>query len=249
MRRVMLSMAQLTSFVAAITVSGAGLGSAHRQGRTAPPPIRLLETGEGFHGNEIDARSGERWLGLYASKRGSSLQLSTVIVKRAQDKFFLSEKPGAWTGKSVSVRGGGRPIFLVRGDDKLRPGAVLTARRKRVVFDVHSNLPIRLGDRHYHLRVAGRSMGSDPDAVPTNAKLILVCGKQSQVLDALVGTDEPEYNWALLWAGDLDGDGRLDLYLDFSDAEDVERHALFLSSRARQGALLKKVAEFETTGG
>ncbi|HYO90684.1 MAG TPA: hypothetical protein VEQ40_03580, partial [Pyrinomonadaceae bacterium] len=33
---------------------------------------RLLETGE-FHGEEVKARTGERWLGLYLTKKGSFL--------------------------------------------------------------------------------------------------------------------------------------------------------------------------------
>src|SRR5688572_5798635 len=35
--------------------------------------IKLLETGEGFHGDEIQAKSGETWLGLFKEKNKYNL--------------------------------------------------------------------------------------------------------------------------------------------------------------------------------
>ena len=57
-----------------------------------------------------------------------------------------------------------------------------------------------------------------------------------------------EAQWVLLWAGDLDGDGRLDLYMNLSTHYNVSARRLFLSSAAASGALVREVAVFQTTG-
>ncbi|MET0807665.1 MAG: hypothetical protein ABWX93_02785, partial [Pseudoxanthomonas sp.] len=52
----------------------------------------------------------------------------------------------------------------------------------------------------------------------------------------------------LLFAGDLDRDGKLDLIFDGTDHYNVSRPTLFLSSPAGQGELLHEVARYESVG-
>ena len=52
----------------------------------------------------------------------------------------------------------------------------------------------------------------------------------------------------VLWAGDLDLDGRLDLLLDTSDHENVNEMRLFLSSAAKPGQFVSEVALFRQLG-
>ncbi len=49
--------------------------------------ILLMETGDGFHGDEVKANDGERWLGLYVTGSGSSLITSKVTVERVVDPY------------------------------------------------------------------------------------------------------------------------------------------------------------------
>jgi hypothetical protein len=53
---------------------------------------------------------------------------------------------------------------------------------------------------------------------------------------------------ALLFAGDLDRDGHLDLILDATDHYNVGRPTLYLSSPARDGELVRRVAVNESVG-
>lgn len=53
---------------------------------------------------------------------------------------------------------------------------------------------------------------------------------------------------SLLFAGDLDGDGRLDLILDLSPHYNVRRPTLLLSRPAAPGDLLQAAAAHEATG-
>ncbi len=77
-------------------------------------------------------------------------------------------------------------------------------------------------------------------------KLVLVNGESRQVLYSLQewGSDP---TWTLVWAGDLDRDGKLDLYVSVTQHYDVTERKLFLSSPAGEGQLVKEVAEFVTS--
>jgi hypothetical protein len=55
--------------------------------------------------------------------------------------------------------------------------------------------------------------------------------------------EEPQACWQVLWAGDLDGDGKLDLLLSSGCIDSTTR--LMLSSRAAQGKFLATVAKRE----
>ncbi|MGH9769709.1 MAG: hypothetical protein ACREAB_19980 [Blastocatellia bacterium] len=220
--------------------------------------VLLVETGDGFHGDEAKAENGEKWLGLYVTKRGSSLLTSRVIVRRVVDPI-VDEEGGPMTRKNVSVDQPVEPIFLVKGATMLKPGPVTTiyrggrAETHRLIngYDLASRktFRLRLGDQEYQLKVLGRKVryNENPNAEFVNLKLALVLGRQTQILytPGIVSETTP---WKLLWAGDADGDGKLDLYVGVSWHYNVSETKLFLSSGAKPGQLVKEVAKFVTTG-
>jgi hypothetical protein len=83
--------------------------------------------------------------------------------------------------------------------------------------------------------------------LPRNARLVLVFGELRQVLFSLqeCGNDA---SWSLIWAGDLDRDGKLDLYVSVTQHYNVSQRKLFLSSTAGDKQLVREVAEFITSG-
>jgi len=83
--------------------------------------ISLVETGEGFHGDEVKARNGEKWLGLYVTKRGAFLAESTLTIRRVIDPV-IDEDERKPTGKSVSVNRSEKPLFLVKNAMMLKQG-------------------------------------------------------------------------------------------------------------------------------
>lgn len=218
--------------------------------QTSPPKIQLLETG-GFHGDEVKARTGEKWLGLYVTRRGSSLIPSTVQVKRIVDEVNDPPKSGQMTGKEVSVDQKNKPVFLIKSVGMMKPGAVVT------VYKGGQDLPhalteksvvnLKLGQTNYQLKIVSHLRSSGERVVPPGAELIFTSDSRSQTLYKLNDLADG-INWYLLWAGDVDGDGKLDLYLSLSDNENVTEHRLFLSHQARAGQLAQQVAKFRTTG-
>ena len=77
--------------------------------------------------------------------------------------------------------------------------------------------------------------------------LVVTDGSRRQVL----------YSWPeglsdqaarLVWAGDLDRDGKLDYYLVLSSHYNLAEHTLFLSSRAKLGQIVGAAAVFKLSG-
>lgn len=217
-----------------------------RATEACPPEATLLEVGE-FHGEEVAAETGERWVGLHISDQGSMLLDYTITVAAVHDPYL--DEGDQKTGKKVSVDIPLEPVFLVNSDWLLQSGPVET------VFEGNdeplgstSPLEMRIAGAAYQIKITGDEGDKCwPDGLPKNAKLVLRNGESSQVLYTLqeCGSDP---TWRVLWAGDLDKDGKLDLYVSVTQHYNVSERKLFLSSQADEGDLVAEVAEFVTTG-
>jgi hypothetical protein len=211
---------------------------------------RLIEPGE-FHGEEISAQSGEKWLGLHITDENSMLLIYRLKVDAVHD--LVVDEEGQATGKRVAVDLPLEPLFLIKGVKNVSAGPVTTAFRDNGVsaarLDESSPMTVTLGETTYVLKVTGsEDTAKCPyQSLPRNARLVLVNGESRQVLYSLqdCGSDP---SWSLVWAGDLDRDGKLDLYLDVTQHYNVSERKLFLSSPAGEGRLVKEVAEFVRGG-
>src|SRR5215467_9938662 len=115
----------------------------------------VIETGQ-FHGDEIHARSGERWLGLFVSRRRSALRYSTINVTKVFDDitdYGTDQK----TGKRVRVNSSVQPLLLASHTTALTPGPVITAFKMKEGDYSHGldrfPLTLRLGQKSYVLKV------------------------------------------------------------------------------------------------
>jgi hypothetical protein len=218
------------------------------QRRASRTGVRLVETG-GFHGDEVSARTGETWLGLYVSKGRSVLVPSVVKVEPANDAV-VDEEPWQKSGRVVSVRRKADPVFLLSGTHALRPGPVLTSRAQETLLTNTSDVRLALAGDEYRLRVSTKDRSDTTVMSLDDAKLVLSKGGLSQVIYDLGGKGEETetVEWRLLWAGDLDGDRKLDLYVQVSGHYNISQHKLFLSSQAGARRLVREVAEFTMTG-
>ena len=211
-----------------------------------PPEATLLEVGE-FHGEEVAAETGEQWLGLHISDKSSMLLNYAITVETVHDP--ITDQDHEKTGKRVSVDLPLEPIFLVNSDWILQSGPVETLFEGNREW-LHSISPVKLklAGSDYAIKIEGDEGDKCwKDGLPKNAKLVITNGKASQVLYTLeeCGSDP---SWFLHWAGDLDKDGRLDLYVSVTQHYNISQRKLFLSSQADEGQLVAEVAEFVTSG-
>jgi hypothetical protein len=210
--------------------------------------IQLVETGL-FHDSEVRARTGETWLGLYVSEGRSTLAPSVVTVEPVND-VVVDEEPWQKSGRAVSVRRKADPVFLISGTKLLKPGRVRTSSARALTLTNASDVRLQLAGDEYKLKVSTTGTIESGTMSRDDAKLILSKGGLSQVIYDLGGEggETETVEWKLLWAGDLDGDSKLDLYVQVSEHYNVIEHRLFLSSQAGVKQLVREVAEFTITG-
>ena len=212
-----------------------------------PPEARVLEVGE-FHGEEVVAKSGEKWLGLYISDGASMLLNYHLTVETVHDS--LVDNADEKTGKKVSVDLPLEPIFLVDAD-WLSAGQVQTVLEGRYENALDRSVPLslKLAGVSYELKIIGSEEGEKctSEGLPKNARLVLASRESGQALYTLeeCGNDP---RWHLIWAGDLDGDEKLDLYVSVNQHYNVAEKKLFLSSAAVEGRLVEEVATFVISG-
>ena len=238
----------LTSLVLVLVLAGPPCLRA-QQRRAARAGVRLVEIGAGFHGPEVSARTGETWLGLYVSGGRSALVPSVVKVEPVHD-VIVDEEPWQKSGKAVSVNRNTDPVFLVSGAKALKPGPVLTARARELTLTNRADVRLRLAGADYRLRVLTTDKSDTTVMSRDDARLVLSKGQVEQVVYDLGGKGEETetVEWKLLWAGDLDGDRKLDLYVQVSWHYNGYQRKLLLSSQAPAGRLVREVGEFTITG-
>lgn len=215
---------------------------------------QLLLTGT-FHGDEVTAKSGERWLALVPTDKGYAFQETRLGIEFVKDEVI--DEDGQATAKKVFVDLDEKPLFLVRGLPGIAAGPVETmvAESRYLKIGIVASFKLSNG-RRYKLTVACDQNG--PLTVERFGKcpLILTAESGSQKIhhfqiyrppDAkpiFAGDASP----AVIWAGDLNTDGALDLLLDVSNHYNTSALTLFLSSEKPSEALVIKAAAFVSSG-
>ena len=191
-----------------------------------------------FHGNEPVARDGERWLALRVDGDDAALVMTTLAVRAAEDP--LLDAAGQRSGLVVSSADDGPVVMYLRGAG-LREGRI-----ERTRVEAHSR-PLRyeIHFRGQHYRIETQCDATPFEHVEAQAhyacRIVLDDGERSQALAAMSGYYEAgattislgdDASPRLLFAGDIDRDGKLDLVLDTTDHYNTSRPTLFLSSQA-----------------
>lgn len=204
--------------------------------------------------SETVAKNGESWLVMFESNGKYEIRRSTVKVTQLRTVSY----PGDENDARVRFPGKGKAIFAFRNIKNLKIGPVETSYLRPTTDEiVRRDLQIKametgferdfgLNDkRYYTLRV---STGQTTDGEKIGV-LVLETDGIKQVIarnyyDSTYGTIIGE----LLWAGDIDGDGKLDLYFDEFNEKGYFAGGLYLSSHADEGELVKLVAMFGYAG-
>ena len=192
-------------------------------GAAAETPGRLLVPGSVV--DEADAaKPGDVWLCI--GREG------TLIRAR---RCPIAIEPGAEDGfgQPLDAAKMGAPLFLVTGVEGLREGDVPTVTSEEVKLS-QVGASVTLGAERAVLAVSGREGGYE---------IAFSVGGKRQVLARTTMLDDVNMGRpALLWAGDLDHDGKVDLLMDVSGHYSSMELRLFLSSRAGPDEVLREVA-------
>lgn len=196
--------------------------------------VEMIMTGD-WHGDEVQARSGEQWLALSAGK----LQPVKIAVEAVHDGII--DAPGEKSGRRVVVAGAEEYTVLLKG---VTPRQIEMANRVDLLAANGAGAKAQFLLSRDALTVETRRVASmmSVDEEPVY-EIVISGGGLSQVIGK---TTVEEIH--LIWSGDLDADGKLDLIVDTSDHYNVFAPSLFLSSEAARGQIVGQAASFVTTG-
>ncbi len=165
-----------------------------------------------YAADEVRVSNGESFLALCSNR------LVAVKVQVRQ------------TNRGVDVTAPCDAVALFRNIEGLVPGPVRRA-RTRVLGGEARTSPF--GPNAVELRLGGRRWVLDRIRLgSTGYRLQLGAPREQAVLYECQSTDLAR--WELLWAGDLDRDGKLDLLVDAADAQDLSEIRLHLSRGAEE---------------
>lgn len=197
------------------------------------PHILWGDSGREYDKGELPQRLGSGWLALVAREG---------VWRLEPARFVLTPFSGPHDPEGVNDS----TLLSVAPDDalalfelpELEPGKVDTPdmrfKGRPRAFDAATALTIPFKGRDWSLRVR-------------EGRLLLSDGVTSTDVGE-VSDDAPEHRTDLLWAGDLDHDGRLDLVL-LRSGYDGSMLCVWLSRRAAQGQLAGKAACLDEAGG
>jgi hypothetical protein len=197
------------------------------------------------HGEEVPEDAGNReWLALHAEPGGPyRLTPTRIRIERFFDQI-ADKDSSAPTGKRVQAQGiSGPVVFLVPKAGPLRESIVDTASGSLPPARIAKTLRFR--GKEYKLGYE-YSPVSPRAGTETRWQLILTMNRQTReptrlLLDEGTSTFLSE----VIFAGDLDGDGRLDFLLAGGNDSGVRTFTLYLS-RPAGDRFLKPVAYFRT---
>jgi hypothetical protein len=172
-----------------------------------------------------------------------------------EEDTIMMDTAGAESGRRVEIEPDVNALALLEGPAWVTPGPLPTSLVNHAI-EAGGSAEVRLGHGSYRVSLSCR------DVVPR------VDQYRRQTCGLTLGTEHArqtlftysaafsgrERVWAaektpvVLWAGDLDGDGRLDVLLDTSESSNEEALRLFLSSTATGGQLVSEVASFSHLG-
>jgi hypothetical protein len=197
--------------------------------------VEMLMTGD-WHGEEVRARNGEQWLALTSGK------LAPVKIQVESVHDGIIDMPGEKSGRRVTANGAEEYTVLLKG---LTPREIEKANRVDLLAassgsGAKAQFVLSRDALTIETRRLASAMSESEEPV---FEIVVSGGGLSQVLGK---TTVEEIN--VIWSGDLDADGKLDLVVDTSDHYNIFAPSLFLSTEAGRGQIVGEAASFVTSG-
>lgn len=216
--------------------------------------LKILRTGD-FHDDEVwDNADHETWFGLFKSEQGFYLKKTKVNTQRVNDPIVDSENEK--TGWEISTNNKDVCLILISHKEPL---TFLTDRNvKNVAFSKNHIYP---GDTltfkylgiEYKIFATGKKKKISPESEQFDVqdyklyiKAIIEGQNRTSLLVAQPNFDDNMIS--VLFGGDIDGDGILDLIIDTSRHYNKTSPTLYLSLPAENGEVVKLMGSHSSVG-
>ncbi|TDO77559.1 hypothetical protein EV143_104325 [Flavobacterium chryseum] len=214
-------------------------------------PVKMLQL-ETFHHDEVDENFNKKvWFGLFKNKESYTLTETKITIKPAYDAI-VDEDESEHTGWEVSASTKDTCVVLIEKLPYLADRNVSSIKLREYVYP-DEDLKFDFKGIKYTLYATGEKKKAAVDSdwmIVSNYKLYLTTtvdgNKQTELLTAKKNFDEQMIT--ILFAGDIDGDDKLDLIIDTANHYNVSSPTLYLSKPASEGKIIKPIGIFTTVG-
>jgi hypothetical protein len=207
-------------------------------------PIRILTTGI-FHNDEIPENAGSmKWIGLFKDRNGYYLNEAKVNSVPAHD-LVLDEDESVMTGWEVSTQEKDTSILLMQPLPYFSKRKIKAVKLSKTEIYPGEKLSFNYLGIEYELSATGNKKKENPDSdwyIVSNYKLHLTAKIDGMLHKTLLCSHKTfeDAMVSLLFAGDIDGDGILDLILDNTYHYNVRDPTIYFSRPAGNNQVVKK---------
>lgn len=225
---------QILVVLASASHAAAASLSAQTGGERVAAEVRIAMIGAG-PGSAIWPAFEGRWLALHRTAKGDRLEPVTAALTIRDDPCRGRDTIVTMTG----LPAGAKVPFLIQWS-ALKPGPVDGTWKEPRFLYPGEELPIGLGGRRWFNLAA---YGIAEPGMLYNYRLVLGRAETRQTIAQLhvVSMDGPPH---VVWAGDLDRDGRPDLLADLTTDYAGHMYVLYVSSLAPTGQLVVEATRF-----
>ena len=212
---------------------------------------KILSTGI-FHQEEVwkNAHKGI-WYGVFENENGYYLSETLLKIKRVNNQ--VTDGKNQKTGWEIKTSNKDNSLILIQGLNFLKNRKIKQIKLEKQEMNPGETLFFNfLGTDYKLVATADQTPHEDfPEMIIIkNYKLTLTSLKDGVELNDVLVTKDG-FSEAMIdieFAGDIDGDGRLDLIVNTSNHYNVTEPTLYLSKPAKGDKLLKIVGQHTTTG-
>lgn len=215
-------------------------------------PINILTTGI-FHSDEVWDHAGNmKWIGLFKSPSGYYLKETKLKSIHVYDPV-LDEDESITTGWEVSTAEKDTNIILIQTLPYLKNRKIRSVPITKKYIYPGERVSFNYLGIDYSLSATGNKKKESDESdwyIVSDYKLYLTAKINGKPCKTLLTSQKvfDEAMVSLIFAGDLDGDGIVDILLDNSNHYNVTVPTLYLSRPAVKGQVVKSVGSHTSVG-
>jgi len=190
------------------------------------------------------------WYGLFQQGTEFTLKKTKMSIVRVRD--VMRDEGDEKTGKKVTTADVQEPILFIAGLENASEGKLHTAKLEKKFLYPGEHISLKFNRYWTSISAYGTAKPTPYNGRAITAYLLEIKSTRYREQQKQIFAGAKQLyggGYRFIWAGDLDRDGLPDLIMDLSNNEKgSSTTALFLSSYAEEGQLIKKVAELTTLG-
>ncbi len=212
---------------------------------------KLLTEGT-FHEDEVDASVlNKEWFGLFTEGKKFNLSKTKLIVKRVNDPV-LDENENEKTAWKINTVINDTSLVLIEVSPFLTERIIENYDLPQYIYP-NDTISFNYLNKDYKLFATGGKRKESENSewyIVWNYKLYLTSNINGiEQTELLVATSRFDDNMIrILFAGDIDGDEKLDLLIDTSNHYNATSPTLYLSKPAGEGHNIKPIATHTSVG-